>query len=66
MPLDDRKAIAREALDRLLRRGDVEVQWRQWGRFDNLGTVLSRDLPSDPWEPPADDNDGMFLAVTRT
>jgi hypothetical protein len=65
MPLDQRKALAREALGRLLRRGDIEIQWRQWGRFDNLGTVLPADLPADPWQPPADDNDGMFLAIKR-
>ena len=66
MPIDERKAIARAALDRLLRRGDIEIQWRQWGSFQNLGTVLPVDLPIDPWQPPADDNDGMFLAITRT
>lgn len=66
MPLDERKAIAREALNRLLRRGGIEIQWRKWGQFDNLGGILPGDLPSDPWQPPADDNDGIFLAIQRT
>jgi hypothetical protein len=66
MPLDERKVIARQALDRLLQRGDIEIQWRRWGTFDNLGTVQPTDLPGDPWQSPTDDNDGMFLAIKRT
>ena len=66
LPLNARKKIAQEALARLLEAGNVEIQWQQWGRFDNLGTVTPDDLPDDPWQPPTDDNDGMFLAINRT
>src|SRR3569623_1692852 len=63
LPVDQRQAIARAALDRLLERGDLEIQRREWGRFDNLETLLPDDLPSDPWSPPGDD--GMYLVITR-
>jgi hypothetical protein len=63
LPLDQRRAIAREALDRLLQRDHLEIQRRQWGRFDNLGTVRPDSLPADAWQPP--DDDGMYLAITR-
>jgi hypothetical protein len=66
MPLEARKKIAREALARLLGQGNIEIQWHQWPGFDNLGTVAPEDLPDDPWRPPDDENDGMFLAITRT
>jgi hypothetical protein len=63
LPLDQRKAIARQALDDLLSRDNIEIQRREWGRFDNLGTVRPDELPSDPWQPPGDD--GSYLAITR-
>jgi hypothetical protein len=65
MPLEARKKIARDALARLLDDGNVEIQWQQWGHFHSLGTVAPDDLPDDPWQPPTDDNDGMFLAINR-
>jgi hypothetical protein len=63
VPLDQRKVVARQALDHMLDRGGIEIQRRRWGRFDNLGTVSPDDLPSDPWQPP--DDDGMYLAIMR-
>lgn len=61
---DQREAIARLALERMIARGGVEIQWRRWGDFDNLGTVAPADLPADAWRAP--DSGGKYLAVVRT
>ena len=64
MPLDQRQVIARQALERLLGQGNVEIQRRRWGSFDNLGTVSPADLPADPWRGPGED--GEYLAIVRS
>jgi hypothetical protein len=60
---DERKDVARQALDRLIEHGDVEIQRRRWAGAENEGTVSARDLPTDPWAPP--DEQGRYLAITR-
>jgi hypothetical protein len=63
MPLDRRKAIARQALDDFISRGDIEIKWQRWADGDSSSSVRPDDLPADPWHPPGDD--GMYFAITR-
>jgi hypothetical protein len=63
MPLDQRKVIARRALDDFISRGDIEIQWRRWADAGSLSSVRPDDLPADPWQPPGDD--GTYLAIKR-
>lgn len=62
-PLDERKAIASAALQRLLMTGGIEIQRRKWAQVDDLGTVSPEDLPADPWDRP--DEGGNYLAIAR-
>jgi hypothetical protein len=64
MSPEQRQAIAEQALERLLGQGNVEIQRRRWGSFDNLGTVSRVDLPADLWHPP--DDNGDYLAIVRS
>jgi hypothetical protein len=60
---EDGPEFARLALERILARGGVELQWMRWPAFDSLGTISPADLPADPWQPPGED--GRYLALDR-
>lgn len=63
LPADERRKVARQALERILSEDGVELQWMRWPDSGNLGTVSIADLPPDPWRGP--DEDGRYLALDR-
>jgi hypothetical protein len=63
LSIDERKALARQALKRLLAEPGMELTWLRWPEWTSLGKVTFDELPEDPWGDP--DENGMYLALNR-
>jgi hypothetical protein len=64
LTIDERKAMARRALERLLSEPGVELTWMRWPEWEKRGEVTLDALPPDAWNDPGEN--GMYLAVDRT
>jgi hypothetical protein len=64
LPTDEKRLIARQALDRILSEGGVEMHRVRWPKSDDRGTVSAAELPADPWRPP--DENGDYIAIDRS
>jgi hypothetical protein len=63
VPLDQRRRIARHALERVVAQEGVGLYWLQWPDFDRRGAVSIEDLPADAFSVP--DEGGLYIAVDR-
>jgi hypothetical protein len=63
LSIDERKTLARQALERLISEPGVELTWMRWPEWGSLGKVTLDELPPDPWKDP--DDNGMYLALNR-
>ncbi len=63
LSIDERKALARRALEKLLQGPGIELTWMRWPEWTSLGTVTLDQLPPDPWDDP--DDNGMYIALNR-
>jgi len=64
LSLDERKAVAWRALQRLMSEPGVALARMRWPQWENLGEVSLDGLPADPWNEP--DENGIYLALNRT
>jgi hypothetical protein len=62
MPVDEKRSVARRALERLLQDKGVDLHRLQWPHSDN-GVISLNDLPADPWSPP--DENGDYIGIDR-
>jgi hypothetical protein len=63
LSIDERKYLARQALERLLAEPGIELNRMRWPDWKSLGKVTLDELPADPWGDP--DENGMYLALNR-
>jgi hypothetical protein len=63
LSIEERKALAKQALERLMSEPGVELNWMRWPEWASLGKVTLDELPPDPWNDP--DDNGMYLALNR-
>jgi hypothetical protein len=60
---DERKAVARGALERLLSEPGVRLTRMRWPGWEELGALTLGELPADPWTEP--DENGSYVALNR-
>ncbi len=61
---EERKALARRALERLLAEPGVELTRMRWPEWEAQGNLRLDELPDDPWQDP--DEDGQYIALNRS
>ncbi|GAA1774429.1 hypothetical protein [Luedemannella helvata] len=64
LAMSQRRAIALQALERLMQEPGMQLHWRRWSQFDDLGHVALGDLPEAAWDPPRE-TDGLYVAIER-
>ena len=64
MPIEERRTVARRALERIIAQERVGLYWLQWPDFDRRGRLSLADLPADAFSVP--DEDGRYIAIDRT
>ena len=63
MPIEQRRSVARHALERVIAEEGVGLYWLQWPDFDRRGGLSLADLPADAFSEP--DEHGRYIAVDR-
>ena len=64
LSVDERRSVARQALQHLLDEPGVELAWLRWPDWTELRKITIDELPDDPWHDP--DENGMYVALVRT
>ncbi|GAA1788535.1 hypothetical protein GCM10009682_08280 [Luedemannella flava] len=62
--MQERRTIAQQALDRLMREPGTYLHWQRWAKFEELDEVAVAGLPGEAWDPPRE-TDGLYVAIDR-
>jgi hypothetical protein len=64
LSLDQRRQVARQALEILLAAGDVTIVRLRWPEAKPLSELSMSELPESAWNDP--DDDGYYIGLDRT
>ena len=63
LSIEERRAVARQALDQLLAEPDVELIWMKWPGSTAIRRASIEDVGADAWNDIGDDK--LYLAIDR-
>jgi len=63
LSIDERRAVARRAVEQLLAEPGIELTWLRWPDWTSLGKVSLEALPQDAWDDP--NENGVYVALDK-